>query len=176
VLELGGGIGVGATLGGRMLRGRGGRFGRLMAWNYPAPKGLDLAGSSLGALLTEAGLIAQYGARRGGSSIRTGIELLDAAGNEDAAALATVTWAAIALSDVIDKIRLLADPSLLVIGGGLGRALFTSELTRDLFGAESDQVRASSLGQDAVALGGLLVAQSNVTPWILSCIESGLHE
>lgn len=175
VLELGGGIGVGGTLGGRMLRGRGGRFGRLMAWSHSAPEGLGLAGSSLGALLTEAGLMAQYGARGGSADIRTGVELLNAAENEDAAALATVTWAATALADVIEKIRLLADPSLLVVGGGLGRALFTSELTRDLFGTESDQVRASSLGQEAVTLGGLLVAQSNVTPWILSCIESDLN-
>ena len=40
VLELGGGIGAGATLGGHMLRGREGRFGRLMRWSYPPAEGL----------------------------------------------------------------------------------------------------------------------------------------
>ena len=175
VLELGGGIGAGATLGGLMLRGREGRFGRLMRWSYPAPDALSLEGNSLGELLTHTGLISQYTARGGTSEISTGVQLLSAA-ETDGAARETVTWAAIALADVIEKIRLFADPSVLVIGGGLGRALFTSHLTAEIFDTGSDQVRASALGEEAVALGGLLVAQSSVTPWILSCIESPLPE
>ena len=171
VIELGSGIGVGATVDGTTQIGSHGGFGRLMSWPCEMPPGLGALGSTLGDCLTDQGLLRQVESRSSSSSSYDDTSALfaaAAAGDEHAAA--TVDWAARTFNGVLRQIVLLLDPEVVVIGGGVGRALEASR-----HGAVVDDVavsvRASLLGDEAVVAGGLLAAQEAIDAWLNGCIS-----
>ena len=171
VIELGSGIGAGAMVDGTMQIGSHGRFGRLMSWPCDMPAGLEQVGSTLGDCLTDRGLLEQVRRRPSARQFDDTSALFAAAAAGEADATATVDWAARTFNRVLLQIVLLLDPEVVVVGGGVGRALEASR-----HGAVSEgiaaPVRASVLGDEAVVDGGLLAAQEAVDGWLNGCIST----
>lgn len=169
VLELGVGCGAGLVLHGELVTGAGGGLGRLMGWPCTAPRGMRSLGSTLGELLTAEGLLAQYRARRGvRRGLTDGAALLAVAQSGDQVAGRVLDWAGRELAATLRRIGWLLDPEVIVVGGGLGRALFDAGLVpvgEPLVPAGSVHVRTSVLGADAVMIGGLLAAGKHVPDW-----------
>ena len=168
VIELGSGIGVGAMVDGKTQIGSHGGFGRLMSWPCEMPPGMGALGSTLGDCLTDQGLLRQVESRSSSPANDTSALFAAAAAGDEHAA-ATVDWAARTFNGVLRQIVLLLDPEVVVIGGGVGRALEASRhdaVVDDV----AVPVRASVLGDEAVVAGGLLAAQEAVDAWLNGCI------
>lgn len=170
VIELGSGIGAGAMVEGVMQIGSSGGFGRLMSWPCEVPAGLERVGSTLGDCLTDQGLLKQIRARTPSMRVDDTSALFAAAEAGDEGAAATVDWAARTFNRVLRQIVLLLDPEVVVVGGGVGRALEASRRDAVTDGIAAS-VRASVLGDEAVVAGGLLAAQEAIDAWLSGCIS-----
>lgn len=173
VVELGMGIGAGMVCDGRLHTGSHGRFGRLMQWPCAAPEGMEELGTTLGELLVADGLINQYGLRGGDAKLRRGTDLFAAALSGDTCAIDVLEWAAARLDEVLRRISLFADPDMIVVGGGIGRGLYAAPTTAPfLQGSGRPYATAiSTLGTDAVVIGGVLAAQERIDEWLMARID-----
>lgn len=168
VAELGIGVGAGLIVGGHIVSGAEGGLGRLMGWPCTPLRGVH-CGDTLGQLLTAEGLLEQYRSLGGTHSVNTGLDLLMAAGSRDRVAARVVRWAGREFDDTLQRIALLLNPSVIVVGGGLGRGLFESGyVDRAAFQALAGtcELRVSVLGEDAVVTGALRAAHRLVPDWL----------
>lgn len=154
---------------GAMQIGSRGGFGRLMSWPCEMPPGLHGVGSTLGDCLTDQGLLEQVRLRSASRRLEDTSALFAAAATGDEEAGATVDWAARTLNAVLRQIVLLLDPEVVVVGGGVGRALEASRRDAVTEGIGAP-VRASVLRDEAVVAGGLLAAQEAIDEWLNGCI------
>lgn len=174
VVELGIGIGAGLALEGNLVAGAHGGLGRLMHWPCSPPRGGSELGSTLGQLITVDGLLRQYAWRNGPVSPEDGAALLEASRGGDRVAATVIRWAARELDDVLLRLSLAVDPDVIVLGGGLGRALHQAGLVPDLDipHGPAVPVRASVLGAESVVAGALLGAKEHVPAWVATQIET----
>ncbi|MFD5142462.1 ROK family protein [Streptomyces sp. NPDC058401] len=107
----------------------------------------------------------------------TRLEMFDAARSGDPAALAAVASFAEALSLGIAAMTLAVDPELVVLGGGSSHS---ADLYVDLVREHLTKlcplvprVAVSTLGSDAVALGGVQVAWSHIDAQLTRVVEQG---
>jgi glucokinase len=168
-VAIGTGVAAAACVGGAMLAGRSGAAGEL--GHIPIyPDGLPCACGQRGCLeaYASAAAIGRRYARRTG-------EALDAAavaGRLDADPVAAEVWAeaAVALGIALATYTLIADPELIVLGGGLasaGEALVTpvvKELTARLTWLPTPRVAVAELGSDAGCVGATLLARRALAP------------
>lgn len=174
VVELGIGIGAGLALDGRLVTGAHGGVGRLMAWPCSPPRGGGELGSSLGELLTAEGLVLQYRWRGGSRDVSGGADLLEAAARRDSVAATVVRWAGRQLTEVLQRLAMMLDPDVIVLGGGLGRGLHHAGSLLEGMASPSGlplEVRSSTLANDAVVTGALLTARARVPDWIENRVE-----
>lgn len=167
VLEIGYGIGVGLCLNGEPLAGFHGSFGRIAGWPVSVANEF-LSGTTLGEVLTTAGLLQQYRNQGGHFPIHDGLGLVEAARGGEPQAMAVLTWAAEEITQTIERLALLCDPEVVVFGGGLSRAYdifeatFHEQLAKDLI------VVPSLLKDRAVVMGAVLEANRFVGEWFRS--------
>lgn len=166
VLEIGYGIGVGMCLNGQPLPGFHGRFGRIAGWP-PSVANDYLPGGTLGEVLTTPGLVQQYRNREGHFPIHDGLGLVEVARGGEPEAVSVLDWAAQEIVQTIQRLSLLCDPEVVVLGGGLSQAyeVFSATLEEQL---PEILVVPSLLKDRAVVMGAVLEASSFVDAWLRS--------
>ncbi|WP_425052833.1 ROK family transcriptional regulator [Psychromarinibacter sp. S121] len=151
-------IGMGLMLSGQLVRGRNGAAGEIGHISFPfAPGATPIPGEVERYLGTE-GLIDRVRASwpsEAGPPPQDTNELMTRAGNSDPVALAQVEQQAHDIAAVVATCVSVVDPGLVILGGGLG----SSELLPERVSAAATrlsypvEVRSSTLGSDATALG-----------------------
>jgi predicted NBD/HSP70 family sugar kinase len=160
-VSIGTGIGMGLVLGGRLHRGSHGAAGEI---GYMALDSADDADPEdarrrgrLEAAAAAAGIV--RAARRAGMpEATTARDVFAAAARGDATAAGVVAAEARLIARAIGAVITVADPDLIVLGGGVGQAAgFVDAVARDLhqLAPVHPELRVSALGVDAVVDGCL---------------------
>jgi glucokinase len=168
-VAIGTGVAAAACVGGAMLAGHSGAAGEL--GHIPIyPDGLPCACGQRGCLEAYASAAAigrRYASRTGDTHDATFV-----AGRLDTDAVAAEVWAeaTVALGIALATYCLIADPELIVLGGGLsnaGEALVTpvvKELGARLIWLPTPRVAVAELGSDAGCVGATLLARRAAAP------------
>jgi predicted NBD/HSP70 family sugar kinase len=159
-VSIGTGIGMGLVLGGRLHRGAHGAAGEIGFLPFTEGDGSDARDArrrgALEAAASAAGVV--RAGRRAGLRLRTARHVFDAAGRGDAAAAAVVAAEALLVAKAVCAVVAVADPELVVIGGGIGQAAgFLEAVAREVRRVSPvlPELRVSALGDDAVVDGCL---------------------
>lgn len=166
-LSVGSGLGAGAILGGRLHRGTHGTAGELaflpigLAPAQPADPAVLRRGMLENVAAADGLLAAAQG--YGLAEARRPEDVLAAARDGHAAAVAAMADQLTYLTTALASIVTLLDPDLVVLGGGVGRNLsdYLPELRQrlaDLLPLPQPRMAISILGDDAVLMGGLASA------------------
>jgi predicted NBD/HSP70 family sugar kinase len=159
-VSIGTGIGMGLVLGGRLHRGSHGAAGEI---GYMALGGADADAEdarrrgSLEASASAAGIV-RAAHREGMVHATTARDVFAAAARGDAAAARVVAGEALLIARAIGAVITVADPDLIVLGGGIGQAAgFVDAVARELHALAPvhPDLRVSALGVDAVVDGCL---------------------
>jgi predicted NBD/HSP70 family sugar kinase len=143
---------MGIVAHGALLRGASGAAGEV--GHVPFGDSLVAGADGLGpleAVAGGAGLAARWGSG-------TAHDVFAAAARGDDRARALLNDQARALAVAIRAVQALLDPSLIVLGGGIGSRADVLERVRAELGPSSPAVEASVLGEDAGLLGALRAA------------------
>ena len=175
-VHVGTGIGMGLVLGGRLVRGVHGVAGEIafLPLGGDPPAWADAALETVidplevrrrGTLETAAGAdgIVRAAHRRGLTGLATAHSVFAAAAAGDRHAAAVVLREARLVAAAICCVIAVADPALVVLGGGIGQAPgFAETVTAELAAIAPvlPEVRVSALGTDVVVTGCLAVAVS----------------
>jgi predicted NBD/HSP70 family sugar kinase len=160
-VSIGTGIGMGLVLGGRLHRGAHGAAGEIGYMPLDSEASTDQADArrrgSLEAAASSAGIVraARRSGMRGPVSAR---HVFAAAGRGDERALKVVADEALLVAKAITAIITVADPDLVVLGGGVGRADGFLDLVAvqvRLLAPVQPELRVTALGDDAVVDGCL---------------------
>jgi predicted NBD/HSP70 family sugar kinase len=120
----------------------------------------------LGPLETAIGSVGilKYYREQGGLAASTVKEIFDGLALGDQAAAATLDHLARLLAKALVAVGAIADPEIIVLGGGIGSRMELLERVQALLSALpfAVQVRPSSLGTRAVAVGALRLAVEHV--------------
>ena len=152
-IGVGTGVGMGIVAQGALLRGATGAAGEV--GHLPFGDRLSAGADGLGpleAVAGGAGLAARWGSG-------TAQDVFAAAARGDARARALLDDQARALATAIRAVQALLDPSLIVLGGGIGLRADVLERVRAELGPSSPAVEASVLGEDAGLLGAVGAAE-----------------
>jgi predicted NBD/HSP70 family sugar kinase len=159
-VSVGTGIGMGLVLGGRLHRGAHGAAGEIGFLPFPEGEGSDARDArrrgALEAAASAAGVV--RAGRRAGLRPASAREVFDAAAAGDAAAVRVVAQEALLVAKAVSAVVAVADPELVVIGGGIGQADgFLDAVARELrrIAPVLPDLRVSALGADAVVDGCL---------------------
>lgn len=163
-LSLGGGLGLGIMLGGRLHRGRSGAAGEVgylpgddptVAPTPPRDRPMIEATLSGASVVDEA-------AARGLDAELSVAQIFDLARSGNAAALAVVEVVAARIAYVISSATAVLDPELVVLGGGVGANpdLLREPVTRHLHGMSpfAPRIEFSEAGVEAVLYGAVALA------------------
>jgi glucokinase len=168
-VAIGTGVAAAACVGGAMFAGHSGAAGEL--GHIPIyPDGLPCACGQSGCLeayASAAAIARRYAGRTGGTQGAAFV-----AGHLDNDAVAAEIWAeaTVALGIALATYSLIADPELIVLGGGLsnaGEALVTpvvKELGARLIWLATPRVAVAELGSDAGCVGATLLARRAAAP------------
>jgi predicted NBD/HSP70 family sugar kinase len=162
VVNFGKGIGAGYIIDGQMVRGSHGAAGRLISW----PVG---AGVTTGDMLGSDEMVRTYVHRGGTGQVQDGRSLCEAARRGDPVAAAVIRQAADLLGDIFLRLASSLDPEVMVLGGGFAGSfdLFAPGIRHRLLSLpQRIELRSTSLGDDAVVLGGLVESFQFVDDWL----------
>jgi predicted NBD/HSP70 family sugar kinase len=160
-VSIGTGIGMGLVLGGRLHRGAHGAAGEIAYLPLEHGESTDARDArrrgSLEAAASAAGIVraARRAGMRGSVSAR---EVFAAAARGDPRAAKVVADEALLVAKAICAVVAVADPDLVVLGGGIGQAAgFIDAVAREVrrLAPVQPELRASALGTDAVVDGCL---------------------
>lgn len=151
-------IGMGLMLGGRLLRGRNGAAGEIGHLAFPMADGSQPIAGEIERYMGTEGFMQRVLAAwpaEAGSPPADAAELMTRAGNGCAASLTHVTRHAEDIGAIVASCVSVVDPGLVVLGGGLGGSPLLLPTVREVANRLSYpvEVRISTLGQDATALG-----------------------
>jgi len=159
-VSIGTGIGMGLVLGGRLHRGAHGAAGEIGYLPFTEGDGSDARDArrrgALEAAASAAGVV--RAGRRAGLRLPSARRVFDAAAAGDAAAARVVAQEALLVAKAISAVVAVADPELVVIGGGIGRSAGFLDAVADQVRRISPvlpELRVSALGSDAVVDGCL---------------------
>jgi predicted NBD/HSP70 family sugar kinase len=160
-VSVGTGIGLGLVLGGRLHRGAHGAAGEIGFLPFPSGHAGDARDARrrgpLEAAASAAGIV--RAARRAGlRGPVTARSVFAAADGGDRRAGAVVADAALMVAKALSAVVAVADPELVVLGGGVGQANgFLAAVAREVRGLAPvlPELRVSALGTDAVVDGCL---------------------
>lgn len=176
-VSVGTGIGMGLVLNGRLHRGAHGAAGEIGFLPLDNGENTDAKDArkrgSLEAAASAAGIV--YAARRAGirrpASAR---QVFDAATNGDERAIKVVAEEAVLIAKAICSVIAVADPELVVLGGGIGQAdglLDAVQLELRSLAPVLPELRVSALGADSVVDGCLAAGIERA--WEL--VTAGVH-
>jgi len=159
-VSVGTGIGMGLVLGGRLHRGAHGAAGEIGFLPFTEGDGSDARDArrrgALEAAASAAGVV--RAGRRAGLRPGSAREVFAAAAAGDLAAARVVAQEALLVAKAISAVVAVADPELVVIGGGIGQSEgFLDAVARELrrMAPVLPDLRVSALGADAVVDGCL---------------------
>ncbi|BBE70835.1 ROK family transcriptional regulator [Oharaeibacter diazotrophicus] len=161
-VSLGTGIGLGALVGGRLLRGAGGAAGEISYLPFGAdpaePESLDRG--ALERALGAAGIRERYRELGGTAGLQVR-DIFARAAQGDAAAAATAAEAARNAALLVVAVAALLDPAKVVLGGNIGRHPLMADLIRRELPRLSRRpvpIDTSILGQRATLFGAIAIA------------------
>jgi predicted NBD/HSP70 family sugar kinase len=163
-LHVGTGVGMGIVLRGELYRGASGAAGEVGFLPLAAPDPKDPANRRRGALEGAIGAKAVVEAARRAKVRRamTALAVFDAARNGDAAAQGVVDAIGARIGLAISAIVPVLDPSLVILGGGIGRSadLLLPSIRRELEAVSPfrPRIEASPLGEEAELIGAVAFA------------------
>jgi predicted NBD/HSP70 family sugar kinase len=163
-IALGTGIGMGLVSDGKLVRGARGAAGEIaflpIGSDPFAPTSYPLG--PLESAIGSVGIVRSYH-ERGGSSVSTVKEIFAKLVEGEPAALATLDDTARLLAQALMAVSAIADPELVVLGGGIGsRAELLERLKVHLEALPIPiQVQSSAIGTRAVVLGALSLAHDH---------------
>ncbi len=160
-VSVGTGIGMGLVLGGRLHKGVHGAAGEIGFLPLGELGPVDASDArrrgTLEAAASAAGVV--RAARRHGMSGRISArQVFEAAAAGDEAAVAVVAEEAALVARAVAAVSLVADPDLVVLGGGIGSAPGFAEAVAGELGrllSTAPDVRVSAMGGEATVEGGL---------------------
>ncbi len=160
-ISLGTGVGLGALVGGRLLRGAHGAAGEISYLPFGGdPEAADsLERGALECVLGARGLREAYG-RAGGEDVPAAT-IFERAEAGDAAALAVVAEAGRTAARMVVAVNALLDPKKIVLGGNVGRQpLMVEGILRQLpvFTRRLPTVEAGTLGRRTTLIGAVAIA------------------
>ena len=161
-VSVGTGIGMGLVVSGRLHRGVHGSAGEIGFLPLGADSPLDVSDArrrgTLEAAVSAAGVV-RRGRQSGLGGRLTGRSIFDAAAQGDERAQAVVAEEASLVARAIATISLVADPALVVLGGGIGCAAGFAEAVGQQLARLvplAPEIRVSALGSETVVEGGLV--------------------
>lgn len=159
-VSVGTGIGMGLVIDGRLHRGAHGAAGEIGFLPFTEGQGSDARDArrrgALEAAASAAGVV--RAARRAGLRFGSARRVFTAAGSGEARAMAVVAAEAVLVAKAICAVIAVADPELVVLGGGIGQATGFLDAVADEVRRISPvlpDLRVSALGPDAVVDGCL---------------------
>jgi predicted NBD/HSP70 family sugar kinase len=165
-VSVGTGIGMGLILDGKLHRGAHGAAGEIAF--------LPLADGALESAVSSSAVV--RAARESGARLRSARSVFAAAAAGDRRAREIVAAEATIVAHALAAIVAVADPELIVLGGGIGRAPgFADDVARELarLAPVVPDVRPSALGEDAVVDGCLAVGSDRLWERVLSSRATG---
>jgi predicted NBD/HSP70 family sugar kinase len=177
-VSIGTGIGMGIVIGGEIYRGSSGRAGEisfLPLGEAPVASADTRQHGILETVASAAGIMTA--ARRLGMAATSAQEVFEAARAGDDAANRVVQDEAGHLARALAAVMAVLDPGLIVIGGGVGgnADLLLDPVQRmlsELLALSPPPIEMSSLGRDAVVLGGLAAGLDHVRDDVLAQIQA----
>ncbi len=161
-VSVGTGIGMGLVVSGQLHRGVHGSAGEIGFLPLAADAPLDTSDArrrgTLEAAVSAAGVV-RRGRQYGLDGRLTGRRIFEAAARGDERAKAVVAAEASLVARAIATVSLVADPALVVLGGGIGSAAgFAVAVAQELAQLVplAPEIRVSALGSEAVVEGGLV--------------------
>lgn len=164
-LHVGTGVGMGVVVDGRLYRGATGAAGEIGYLPLAASDPHDPANRRRGALETALGAAGVVATARamGMEAIRTPKRLFEAARRGDPLARRVVEVVAERIALAVAAVAPVADPELVVLGGGIGRNgdLLLEPVERELRALSpfAPRIEASALGDEATVLGAIAAAR-----------------
>lgn len=162
-IAIGTGVGAGIFINGRLHRGSTWEAGEIGYLQVPGTPGSTIAVHSTGNFenTISGKAIAQAWRKEGNCPGMRATEVLDAAGAGDPVARRILENTALILSHAISNVTLILNPSVIVIGGGVGGNLSLFNRTRELI--EKNEIARpkliqSGLGADAQLFGAIFSA------------------
>ncbi|WP_235897525.1 ROK family transcriptional regulator [Neoaquamicrobium microcysteis] len=151
-------IGMGLMLGGRLLRGRNGAAGEIGHLAFPMADGSKPIAGEIERYMGTEGFMQRVVAawpEPSGKAPADAADLMARAGEGCATALAHVTRHAEDIGAIVASCVSVADPGLVVLGGGMGGSPLLMPTVSEVANRLSYpvEVRTSTLGQDATVLG-----------------------
>ncbi len=178
LVSVGTGIGMGIVIGGEIYRGSSGRAGEisyLPVGDAPVTNADVRQHGTLETVASADGVMTA--ARRFGMAATSAEQVFDAARQGDHVAIRVVQDEASHLARALAAVVAVLDPGLIVIGGGVGGNADlllgpTQRLLRDLLALAPPPIKMSSLGGEAVVLGGLAAGLDWARDDVLAQIEA----
>jgi predicted NBD/HSP70 family sugar kinase len=177
--HVGTGVGLGIVVGGELFKGANGAAGEVAYLPLAAADPHDRANRRRGALETAIGAdgVLVTARRAGVRGVSSAADVFRAAREGDAKAGKAVETVAAGIALGIAAIVPVLDPSLVILGGGIGRNadVLREPIERELraFSAVRPRIEASALGEEAELMGAVSLALDAAQERLFSRVDAG---